>query len=99
MYGVLWGFFPSLDLGHVSIMMVIISTLLGAARSPGPLPRGTLTEPMTPGPGMRHPLCGCLYFPKQEEGSNPDPAEKPVRPQKQADPETFRRTDTALHSQ
>lgn len=33
MYGVLWGFFPSLDLGHVSIMMVIISTLLGAARS------------------------------------------------------------------
>ena len=31
MYGVLWVFFPSLDLGHISIMM-IVSTLLGAAR-------------------------------------------------------------------
>ena len=52
--------------------------ILGAGHSPGPLPRGTLIEPTTPGPGMRHPLCRCLYFPKQEEGSNPDPVEKPV---------------------
>ena len=66
----------------------------GSGTQPGPSSRGTLTEPTTPGLGMRHSLCRCLYFPKQEEGSNPDPVEKPTCPQKQADPQAFGRTDT-----